>query len=868
MKNSYLFIAIALAWSCSTTKNSVVIQDETQTELLDTLYVSATDPEHYDDTPIASEIIAELPIYQESFKRTIDILHTRLDLRFDYEKEYVLGVANIKLKPLFYNIDEVILDAKNFDIHKITMDQGLALKYDYNGKQIKIYLDREYKSAEVINLIIDYTAKPSEGEMGGSQAISQDKGLYFIDPRNEDPFKPTQIWTQGETESNSRWFPTVDKPNERCTQEMYVTVDDKYVTLSNGIKISSTKNADGTRTDYWKMDQPHAPYLFMLAIGDFAVVEDSWKGKDVSYYVEPKFEKDAKSIFLNTKEMLTYFSDLLGVEYPWPSYNQVVVRDYVSGAMENTTAVIYGEFVQKDTRSLIDNTNERIVAHEMFHHWFGDLVTCESWSNLTMNEGFANYSEYLWQEKKYGRDAADFHRMNDHYGYVGSTLQGGIHDLINFEYEKRESMFDAHSYNKGGLVLHRLRSYLGDKAFFAGLKLYLNDNAYSAVEAHDLRLAMEEISGEDLNWFFNQWFFAAGHPDLSVINTYSPESKSITIELTQNQLPENGQPAIFELPIDIDIYVEGQEVRRERIRMNKRNQSFSFDVTDEPSLVNVDANRVHIGVMKYDKTDNEYLYQFYNAPLFADRLEAIQNIAQTDLPQRNEVMLKALDDPFWHIRDFALSQLPEEEDAVLSMKIDKMAKSDPHSAVRGAALGYLTSIKGPENIKTLEYAIDHDQAYPVINDALSMIAQLDIDKAVKYAEKFEKQNVPALMPAIANVYAATGSAEYLPFFHDGIEKTNGFESFDFLNSYSPIYMGLSDMEASKEIDFIAELATSSSADMMKKLALVKNLFDVKNILIKDNTKVDLVDKINAHTEKIMATETNPVLSSYYKQFGG
>jgi len=220
---------------------------------------------------------------------------------------------------------------------------------------------------------------------GGSAAITSDQGLFFINPRNEDSEKPQQIWTQGETEWNSRWFPTTDKPNERCTQEMYLTVEDKYVTLSNGLLKSSKKNADGTRTDYWKM-----------------------------------------------------------VKYPWQKYSQVVVRDYVSGAMENTTGVIFGDFVQKTERELIDNHNDGIVAHEMFHHWFGDYVTCESWANLTMNEGFANYSEYLWFEHKYGREEADRHLRNEMNGYLGSVGQGGAHPLIHWGYNDKEDMFDAH----------------------------------------------------------------------------------------------------------------------------------------------------------------------------------------------------------------------------------------------------------------------------------------------------------------------------------------------------------------------------------------------------------------------------------------
>ncbi|MEM8909604.1 MAG: M1 family metallopeptidase, partial [Bacteroidota bacterium] len=463
---------------------------------LDTMVVTAPKP-----NKLKTPQEYSLPPYAPSFTLDNDLLHTILDLRFNWAEELVYGKATLKLQPWFYPTNQVRLDAKDFDFHSITLvGEQEQLKYDYDGSQIIIYLGKTFTRTEQYELLIDYTARPSRmGGQGGSAAITSDQGLFFINPKGEEPDKPTQIWTLGETEWNSRWFPTIDKPNERCTQEMYLTVEDKYQTLSNGLMLSSTKNADGTRTDYYKMDQPHAPYLFMITIGEFAVEKESWEGIPLEYYVEHDYKESAKNIFAHTPEMLTFFSKITGVKFPWPKYSQVVVRDFVSGAMENTTGVTFGDFVQKTNRELIDNHNDGIVAHELFHHWFGDYVTCESWSNLTMNEGFANYSEYLWFEHKYGVDDADRHRQSEMRGYLESTATGGAHPLIHFGVADKEDMFDAHSYNKGGLVLHMLRNYIGDDAFFATLEKYLKDNAYAAVEAHDLRLVTEEVCGQDFN---------------------------------------------------------------------------------------------------------------------------------------------------------------------------------------------------------------------------------------------------------------------------------------------------------------------------------------------------------------------------------
>ena len=265
---------------------------------------------------------------------------------------------------------------------------------------------------------------------------------------------PSQIWTQGETEANSVWMVTIDKPNQKTTQELYMTVPAKYVTLSNGLLKSQKNNPDGTRTDYWKMDLPHAPYLFFMGVGEYSITKDSYKGKEVSYYVEKEYHPVARKIFGNTPEMIKFFSEKLGVDYPWAKYAQIVGRDYVSGAMENTTATLHQESSYQNARQLKDgNIWEGTIAHELFHQWFGDLVTTESWSNITVNESFANYSEYLWSEYKYGKDDADEHNLEDMQGYLFSGSENK--DLVRYHYSNKEDVFDAVSYNKGvcGVVL-------------------------------------------------------------------------------------------------------------------------------------------------------------------------------------------------------------------------------------------------------------------------------------------------------------------------------------------------------------------------------------------------------------------------------
>jgi aminopeptidase N len=407
------------------------------------------------------QAIAEPPQpiqYRASDTRVNDLLHTKLDVSFDWSKQYLYGKATITVKPYFYSTSTLTLDARGMEIKEIALvkteqapaavKKGTkgkaepvasvvttkqALQYKYEDELITIELGREYKNNEEYTIFIDYISKPNElKKKGGSAAITDDKGLYFINPEGKEKNKPMQIWTQGETQSSSVWYPTIDRPNERQTQEIYMTVDKKYVTLSNGELAFSTDNGDGTRTDYWKSELPFAPYLSMMAVGEFALVKDAkWRGKEVNYYVEKEYEPYAKAIFGNTAEMLEFYSAKLGVEYPWNKYSQVVVRDYVSGAMENVSATLHGEFLNRTDREMLDSDNEDVIAHELFHQWFGDLVTCESWSNLPLNESFATYGEYLWIEYKYGRDAADLHSAESRAGYLAESSRKQV-SLIPF----------------------------------------------------------------------------------------------------------------------------------------------------------------------------------------------------------------------------------------------------------------------------------------------------------------------------------------------------------------------------------------------------------------------------------------------------
>lgn len=738
-------------------------------------------------------------IYRETAAITNNLVHTKLEVKFDFDKSWMYGKEWLTLQPHFYATDSVRLDAKGMDIKEVALVTGAQkkpLQYKYDGHQLNIKLDKSYAGGEKYTLYFDYISKPNDYKTQGSMAITDAKGLYFINPKGEEKDKPTQIWTQGETEANSVWMVTIDKPNQKTTEEIYMTVPSRFTTLSNGLKISEKKNADGSRTDYWKMDLPHAPYLFFMGVGEYSVVKDKpYKGKEVSYYVEPSQAPYAKGVFGNTPEMIAFFSDKLGVDFPWPKYAQIVGRDYVSGAMENTTATLHQESAYQNNRQLLDGNHwEETIAHELFHQWFGDLVTTESWSNITVNESFANYSEYLWDEYKYGKDFADEHNFEDMSGYL---MSGSNHkDLVRFYYSNKEDVFDAVSYNKGGRILHMLRNYVGDDAFFKSLNNYLTTNKFKTGEAQQLRLAFEEVTGKDLNWFFNQWYYGSGQPKLKIDYDYStPGIAKVKISQIQKDNPA------FILPIAIDVY-NGPNKVRHNVWVRNLVDSFSFPYTVKPDLINVDGDKILLAEKIDNKSEDEFKAQWMYAKNYLDRKEALDFFAKKNMPE----IAKGLYDKYSGLRTYSIQKIsgtPYKSDKVVLEEMERIAKSDFSKKTRAAAIKFLSKNGDASNKAIFEQAVN-DSSYSVAGAGLSALAALDPDHAYTLAKKLNVDSKGALREAINSLLYSQGKEEDfdllsksyndMGFSFEKLGSTSKFaEYLSKLNNFNHIKKGIDDI---------------------------------------------------------------------------
>lgn len=810
--------------------------------------------------------------YNPSEKRINDLLHTKIEISFDWAKQWAFGKATLSFKPFFYETNVLALDAKGFTLNEIALvkdGKQKPLNYEYDNEIITIELDKTYTKNDTYDIFIDYIAKPNELISKGSKAITDARGLYFINPLKEEKNKPRQLWTQGETEASSCWFPTIDAPNERTTQEIFITVEEGFKTISNGKLMQQTDNGNGTRTDYWKQDIAHAPYLFMMAVGAFTEVKDNWKDIPMNYYVDEAYAPYAKQVFGNTGEILSFFSDKFGLDYPWDKYHQVVVHDFVSGAMENTGAVIHYDALHQTDRELLDYNLEDIIAHEAAHHWFGDYVTCESWANIPLNESFATWAEIIWKEHKYGKDEAEVKIRQDRLSYFDEA-ESYQEALIRYYYSDKEDVFDRHSYQKGGQVLLMLSEYLGEDAFYEGLDKYLKDNALQPVEIHDLRLALEAVCGEDLNWFFNQWFLGKGHPELKVESYYNAEIKEVVLSVAQQQ---KGQ--IFQLPIKVNLHY-GNNVETQNIFINQKENTFNFAVTKKPDLIDFDPNNYLLAKVEEKKPIEDYVFQYQYTNGYLNHLEAIEGLAAYyyDAAITKDILIAALSNPFWGIREKAIDNIDVEDEGFdlkfLKKQLLQIAKNDTKTSTRGAAIDKLSNKKFDLKASSIQPFLK-DSSYLVMSSTLYALNRIDSTLALKAAVKLTNENNQSIQHAVASILMRSNDVAHFSFFKKYWDSASGYNRFTSVRNYGNYLNNITDLATSLKI--AADLKESATSEKQKWLRYyaAEAMYNKYNKLQGSTTDAKqssnkLSDQLVNDLKAIIEAESDKTIGEYYKQF--
>jgi aminopeptidase N len=816
--------------------------------------------------------------YQYTAPKTWDITHTRIALTFDMKERTAEAREWIKLHPYFYGMDSVVLDAKGIRVDSLrALGRFSNLKFTYAAKRelLVIKFERTIKPSDTLELYLRYVSRPYGGPTGGSNAITDDRGLYFVNTDQRIPNKPVQIWTQGETESNSRWLVTIDKPNSRFTTQIELTVPDTFKTLSNGTLVSSAYR-DHMRTDIWRMDMPIQAYAVMFAVGKFSIVKDRWRNKEVSYYVEPDYAPYAKLMFNNTPEMMEYFSKRTGVTFPWNKYSQVVVRDYVSGAMENTTASLFGEFVNQTGKEIADRNSEDIVSHELFHQWFGDYVTAESWSNLTVNESFANYGEQLWRAYKYGKASADELAWNDLQIYIGAT-QLNDPQLVRYHYDNREEVFDAISYNKGGAILHYLNVLMGDAAFDRAMNLYLTKNALSDAEAQDWRKAVEEATGQDWNWFFNEWYYRAGHPVLRMNYDYNDSLQKLIVTVKQEQ---EDSTFAYKLPLKAAV-IYGSQMHVVDWNITRRTETYTYDYKDGVKPV-IDPDYQHIlpGEVRDSRKPEQWLAQYRTTDDYVNKRLAIAGAAKQISDSSSQVLIDdALRDKMPSIRKQALVSIRLQQSDKYrrkwTPKVIAMATTDTDRHVRAEAYDVLGTWKLQAAKSEMVRAATTDSSYVVAGNALEALSKLDLDTAYVLARAIQKAEPRSVLEtAVWTVIGKKAMDDDVALFEQKVPYVFGTKKFAFSYSLSSYMKKVkSDASFKRAADVYLYLVTYESMKAYR-MALGSSFLQVANTLKGEVTSEDKdlaamaqrrLEVLKADYQKMIAVEKDADAVKEYKK---
>jgi aminopeptidase N len=517
------------------------------------------------------------------FVRTYDVQHYIIRTKFDVRRKTVDGQVTISLKPLANGFRTFELDAEGMKIESVVTASGARLTSYQQNARLRISLDRPYASSETIAFTITYRTRPR-------------RGLYFISARAEGGYvRPAQIWTQGEPEENHFWFPCYDFPDDKATSEQYITAPAGQIAIANGKLVESAANPDGTTTYHWSMEHPHSSYLTSMVVGDFVKLSDSYESIPVDYFTYRGTQAKATRAFGKTPQMMAWFSRRLDFPFPYSRYSQTIVANFDFGGMENITATTYADSeILAVADEGPDPITENLVSHELAHSWFGNLVTCHDWSELWLNEGFATFLEAAYREQADGRDVYLTLLQDDAREYFGEDSSRKRHPLVNPRYPLSMDLFDETTYKKGAYVVHMLRQIVGDEVFWRALNIYLNRFKYDVVSSRDLQHVFEEVSSKRLDWFFDQWVYRAGYPELKVRSSYDPANRLLNLTVAQTHKPHPTTPEVFRLPVEIEIET-ATGVLTKTVEIKSKTETYSFHLDGNPRLVVFDKNA---GILK------------------------------------------------------------------------------------------------------------------------------------------------------------------------------------------------------------------------------------------------------------------------------
>jgi aminopeptidase N len=654
-----------------------------------------------------------------------DVIHYALDIRIDENAGSVSGRVTMRLCPLI-PLSSLTVDAARMTINNVTLStrtrKTVAVQFTAEPEDLVVRFPVAVNPSDTIALDIDYSCTPKAG-------------LYFVRPDMAYPDLPTQVWSQGEMEENRDWFPCYDYPDDKATVEMRVTVNDKFVAISNGALVEVTENAtDRTKTFYWYCAKPVVSYLISVVVGDYAEIKDRYKTIPLTYNVYPSQRADALRSFGKTPEMMKFFSEKTGFDYPWPKYSQTVVAEFTYGGMENVSATTLTDRTIHSERAHVDVRSEALVAHELAHQWFGDLLTCRNWSHAWLNEGFATYFQALYDEASQGWDEFQHEMTGEQAGIVSMDVGVERRPTVTDHYAEAVDLFDAHIYGRGACILHMLRHVLGDQTFWEGIRHYVDLNQYQCVTTDEFQHAMEDVAGQDLRWFFDEWVVHAGYPAFNVSATFDSALSQIHLDLHQTQQVDSLTP-LFRMPVIVEVSTGSGSVRQRVWIEPEEYQRIDLFSRQRPLNIVFDKGHWLLEKVYFWKPTEMWMYQLGQGDA-ADRIDALEGLAPAiDRDAVCASVENALkNDPFWGVRQKAAEVLGR------TMRSDGLqllapAFNDREAKVRVTATAILRNFRTLDALVALGNLFAHDSSDAVVAEAVRSLVVIDSVHATEYCEK-------------------------------------------------------------------------------------------------------------------------------------
>ncbi len=683
--------------------------------------------------------------------RRVDILHVAIDITPDFKARTIKGVTSIRFAPIARGLDELSLDALDLRVSSVSATAPIAGR-SVTDEKITITFREPIPPGQATTVVITYEAEPK-------------RGLYFRTPELGYSEQDMHLFSQGESHEAPYWFPSYDYPNERSTSEVTCRVPKDMTVLSNGSLVSERIDPNtGLKAVTWLQSKPHVNYLIALAAGRFAKIESRYKDVPLAFYTPASLIALAKNSFEGTADMIGFYESEIGIPYPWNKYDQVVVKDFVAGGMENTTLTIL-----TDTTLFTDETenirsSQGLVAHELVHQWFGDYVTCKDWSHLWLNEGFATYYEKLYDGHHNGRDAMLYNLYQTAQGILRNRSEEK--PIVWRGYGDADEQFDYRSYSKGGWVLHMLRNELGEELYRQCVKTYMERNALCCVQTPDFSSVVEALSGRSFDQFFDQWVYHAGFPKLAISYKWLGTDKLAKVSIKQTQ-SINSDVLLFHLHTKLRFVVEGKPVDRD-ITIDQKEHDFYVALEKEPMIVRFDPDYGVLAQVTFDQPTDMLYTQLADQNDVVGRLLAIDALkAKKDKKTVANLKTCLNADSFWGVRRAAARALRDiHTDEAFDALCTSMEQKD--ARVRQQVVQEIGGFYRPETQATMERVLEKEKNPEILAAAIESLGRYH--KAEGYALITRYLQTPSFHNAPAS--AAVGAIRLLdePQFIDPLSK--------------------------------------------------------------------------------------------------